>query len=121
MQQGQKTQCVKRLDGLNVSELRPGDVLLVHTYNGRYTIVYLGYGTARIFGARETGPVEEPETANILGSSWDGKSLVVGFIGEGRCLEVELPDRHEFFSTSPIESIWRVGREPGFGARQTTD
>ena len=116
MQQGQKTQRVKRVDGLNVSELRPGDVLLVHTHNGRYTIVYLGYGTARIFGSPDTGPVEEPATANILGSSWDGKSLVVGFIGEGRCLEVELPDRHEFISTSPIESIWRVGREPGFDA-----
>jgi hypothetical protein len=37
---------------------------------------------------------------------------MVGFIGEGGRLEVELPDRHQFISTSPMESIWRVGREP---------
>jgi hypothetical protein len=120
MQQGQQTPCVKRVDGLNVSELKPGDVLWVHTHNCHYTIVYLGYGTARISGVPENCP-EVPATANILGSSWDGKSLVVGFIGEGRRLEVELPDRHEFISTSPIESIWRVVREPEFDARQKTD
>ncbi len=103
----QQTRGASEVDGLYLSEIRPGEALLVRTRNSLYTIVYLGFGAAEVSGPR--GVFREGEPVNILGSTWGGSALLSGFIGIGMCLEFQTPGERAVMTTTPVQEIVRLG------------
>jgi hypothetical protein len=91
------------VEGIYLSELSEGDVLVIQTQNNAYSLVYLGAGAALL--VKHSPRMAEPMSVNVLGSTWGGSALMMGFLGVGMCLEVQEEDR--VLVTSPIQSLQR--------------
>lgn len=91
------------VEGIYLSELSAGDVLVIQTQNNAYSLVYLGAGAALL--VKHSPRMAEPMSVNVLGSTWGGSALMMGFLGVGMCLEVQEEDR--VLVTSPIQSLQR--------------
>jgi len=96
----------EEVEGIYLRDVSFGEALLVRTMNSRYSIVYLGYGMARLRGNARI--CEDSRLANILGSTWGGNMLWVGFIGIGMCLQFQFPGDSRIATTTPIRSVVRL-------------
>ena len=93
------------VEGLYLSELSPGDVLLIETLNSTYSLVYLGASAALL--AKHSPQSTEPASVNILGSTWGDSMLKMGFLGVSMCIEFERSEDGRVVVTSPIQSLQR--------------
>lgn len=93
------------VDGLYLSELSPGDVLVIATVNSTYSLVYLGASAALL--AKHSPRFAEPSSVNVLGSTWGGTALMMGFLGVSMCMEFERSEDGLIVVTSPIQSLQR--------------
>ena len=91
------------VEGLYLSELAPGDVLVIGTLNSTYSLVYLGASAALL--AKHSPQFAEPESVNVLGSTWGDSALKMAFLGVGMCMEFERSEDGRVVVTSPIQ--WR--------------
>ena len=93
------------IDGIYLSELSAGDVLVIQTQNSTYSLVYLGAAAALL--AKHSLRSAEPTSINVLGSTWGGSALLMGFLGVNMCMEFEQLDDGQVRVTSPIQSLQR--------------
>lgn len=93
------------VEGIYLSELSAGDVLVIETRNSTYSLVYLGAAAALL--AKHSPRLAEPVSVNVLGSTWGGSALMMGFLGVGMCMEVQQLDDDRVLITSPIQSLQR--------------
>jgi hypothetical protein len=93
------------VEGIYLSELSPGDVLVIDTLNSTYSLVYLGAAAALL--AKHSPQFAEPDSVNVLGSTWGGSALMMGFLGVGMCLEFERSEDGLVVVTSPMQSLQR--------------
>lgn len=93
------------VEGIYLSELSAGDVLVIETRNSTYSLVYLGAAAALL--AKHSPRLAEPVSVNVLGSTWGGSALMMGFLGVGMCMEVQQLDDDQVLITSPIQSLQR--------------
>jgi len=93
------------VEGIYLSELSAGDVLVIETLNSTYSLVYLGAAAALL--AKHSPRFAEPLSVNILGSTWGGSALQMGFLGVSMCMEFEQLDDGQVLVTSPIRSLQR--------------
>jgi hypothetical protein len=91
------------VEGIYLSELAAGDVLVIETLNSTYSLVYLGAAAALL--AKHSPRFAEPMSVNVLGSTWGGSALKMGFLGVGLCMEVERLEDDKVLVTSPIQSL----------------
>lgn len=101
------------VDGIYLSQLSVGDVLVIETLNSTYSLVYLGAAAALL--AKHSPRFAEPASVNVLGSTWGGSALMIGFLGVGMCMEVQQLEDDQVLITSPIQSLQR---SPVRGASQ---
>lgn len=93
------------VQGIYLSELSAGDVLVIETLDSSYSLVYLGAAAALL--AKHSPRHAEPASVNVLGSTWGGSALQMGFLGVGMCMEFEQLDDDQVLVTSPIQSLQR--------------
>lgn len=93
------------VEGIYLSELSAGDVLVIQTQNNAYSLVYLGAGAALL--VKHSPRLAEPMSVNVLGSTWGGSALMMGFLGVGMCMEVQQLEEDQVLVTSPIQSLQR--------------
>jgi hypothetical protein len=93
------------IEGIYLSELSAGDVLVIQTQNNTYSLVYLGAAAALL--AKHSPRFAEPVSVNVLGSTWGGSALMMGFLGVGMCMEVQQLEEDRVLVTSPIQSLQR--------------
>ena len=93
------------VEGIYLSELSAGDVLVIETQNNTYSLVYLGAAAALL--AKHSLRLTEPMSVNVLGSTWGGSALMMGFLGVGMCMEVQQLEDERILVTSPIQSLQR--------------
>jgi hypothetical protein len=93
------------VEGIYLSELSAGDVLVIDTLNSTYSLVYLGAAAALL--AKHSPRFSEPSSVNVLGSTWGGSALRMGFLGVGMCMEFEQLEDDQVVVTSPIQSLQR--------------
>ncbi len=93
------------VEGIYLSELSAGDVLVIRTQDGAYSLVYLGAGAGLL--AKHSPGFAEPASVNVLGSTWGGSALMMGFLGVGMCMEVEQAEDERVLVTAPIQSLQR--------------
>ncbi len=93
------------VEGIYLSELSAGDVLVIQTQNNAYSLVYLGAGAALL--VKHSSRIAEPISVNVLGSTWGGSALMMGFLGVGMCMEVQQLEEDRVIVTSPIQSLQR--------------
>ena len=93
------------VEGIYLSELSVGDVLVIQTRNNTYSLVYLGAAAALM--AKRSPRYVEPVSVNILGSTCGDAALMMGFLGVGLCLEVQQLEDNRVLVTSPIQSLRR--------------
>lgn len=93
------------VEGLYLSELSPGDVLVICTMNSTYSLVYLGAAAALL--SKHSPQYAEPASINVLGSTGGGSALLMGFLGVSMCMEFERSDDGRVIVTSPIQSLQR--------------
>lgn len=93
------------IDGIYLSELSAGDVLVIQTLNNTYSLVYLGAAAGLL--AKHSPRSTEPASVNVLGSTWGGSALLMGFLGVSMCMEFEQLDDGQVRVTSPIQSLQR--------------
>lgn len=101
------------VEGIYLSELSAGDVLVIETQNSTYSLVYLGAAAALL--AKHSPRFAEPLSVNVLGSTWGGSALMMGFLGVGMCMEVQQLEDDQVLVTSPIRSLQR---SPAQGSSQ---
>lgn len=101
------------VEGIYLSELSTGDVLVVQTQDTTYSLVYLGAAAAML--AKHSPNLAEPLSVNVLGSTSGGSALMMGFLGVGMCMEVQHLDEDRVLVTSPIQSLQR---SPANGSSQ---
>ena len=94
---------VRDTAGVYLDDLVPGDVLLITTMNSRYSLLYLGFGAAKISGNPQA--CQGAQVVIILGSTWGGSTFPTGFIGVGIPLEFQLPRSRKMMRTTPIQAI----------------
>ncbi len=94
------------VEGLYLSELSAGDVLVIDTLNSTYSLIYLGAAAALL--AKHSPRVGEPASVNVLGSTWGGSALMMGFLGVSMCMEFERSEDGRVVVTSPIQSLQRL-------------
>lgn len=106
----EQARSAKDIEGINLRDVSPGEILLVRTINSDYSLIYLGHGRAKIAGnpkiCRGSLPV------NVLGSTWGGSALRIGFVGIGMCLQFQRPGEARMVTTTPVRSVVRLGRIP---------
>ena len=88
------------VEGVNLRQLPPLTTLLVRTWNSLYRVVVMDGSSVYVQGGAF---FREPTLAQLDGASWDGCSLVVGWIGVG--LVMELRDGARRVMTSPVLTI----------------
>ena len=93
------------VEGLYLSELSPGDVLVIDTLNSTYSLVYLGAAAALL--AQHSPRFAEPVSVNVLGSTRGDSTLMMGFLGVSMCMEFERSEDGRVVITSPIQSLQR--------------
>lgn len=93
------------VEGIYLSELSAGDVLVIQTQNNTYSLVYLGAAAALL--VKHSSRLAEPLSVNVLGSTWGGSALMMGFLGVGMCMEVQQLEEDRVLVTSPIQSLQR--------------
>lgn len=93
------------VEGIYLSELSAGDVLVIETQNNTYSLVYLGAAAALL--AKHSSRFAEPLSVNVLGSTSGGSTLMMGFLGVGMCMEFQQMEDDRVLVTSPIRSLQR--------------
>lgn len=106
----EQVRSAKNIEGIYLRDVSPGEILLVQTTNSDYSLIYLGYGSAQIAGNPRICRGSQP--VNVLGSTWGGSALRIGFIGIGMCLQFQRPGEARMVTTTPIRSVLRLGRRP---------
>jgi hypothetical protein len=89
--------------GVFLQDLPQHTVLKIQTSNRCYTAEVLGPEEVLISGHPRYCP--EPVQVGIVGSSWGGALLKMGFVGRGMHLEIRHPDYDVPIITSPIREI----------------
>lgn len=89
--------------GVFLQDLPQHTVLEIQTSNRCYTAEVLGPEEVLISGHPRYCP--EPVHVGIVGSSWGGSLLKVGFVGRGMHLEIRHPDYEAPIITSKICEI----------------
>ena len=98
--------------GVYLDKLKPGSVLHIRTKNTSYTVEKTQDGKYLISGHYRYCPI--PMETTILGSTWGGSMLKVGFVGRGMRMEFTDPRYINTFSirgsvvTSEIQDITEV-------------
>lgn len=104
---------VADIEGLYLSELSTGDVVLIRTQNSLYLMTYRGFSAAEI--TKRSPVVTKTRLVNILGSTRGGTELAMGFLGIGMRMEFERPEDSMIVITSRIASMRRLFAQEGNG------
>jgi hypothetical protein len=93
-------------DGVWVKDIEPGMRLMVATAHNHYFIERKEDGSLQIWGNEKYCP--KPVQCTIVGSTWGGSMIKLGFIGRGMCLEFNISDHPKEITTSPIREIMKL-------------
>lgn len=93
--------------GVYLSELSPGEELIIETENRAYHLVYSGYGEGFLSGH----PVYCPKSllVSIRGSGLGDNVLCANYLGEGLHMEFWHPE-HALVTTSRILAVRRAAK-----------
>ncbi len=100
---------VSRVDGLSINELESISTLLIRTQNSLYRVIVLQPPDANII-VQGGHFFPEASEGRLIGSSFGGSFLKMGWIGIGFRMEIYQGLRR--IVTSPVQSI-EILRDPG--------
>lgn len=105
----ERNEQIEDQDGVNITKLKPGTKLEVQTQSGSvYKITVLNPGKRRveIQGGRH---FEQPEEVFLMGSTWGGSMIKLGWIGHNMCMEAYRQQHFGPLVTTGVKALKIIG------------
>lgn len=91
--------------GLEIEQLEPNTLINLTTQSGsEYQILVVDPQKHRVILKGTSPRFKEPQEGVLMGSTFGGSTLKVGFLGNGVHLEIFLTESRKTMTTSPVTS-----------------